>query len=195
MNKAVILLATVKKEGQSNTQVLCDFLAERMMAKGVECELIRLVDHKILPGTYSDMGRGDAWPKILKKIVDAPIVIFATPVWWGGHSSEMQRVIERLDEIHDEILEGKPSKLKGKVAGIVVTGDSDGAEHICGNLANFFNAIGLLLPPMATLTVLSQKQAKGEKTSRADLLKFYKKDYSKTAVEMVNQILRYVETA
>jgi hypothetical protein len=41
------------------------------------------------------------------------------------------------------------------VAGIIVTGDSDGAEHIIGNLANFFVAIGLVNPPFGNLTVLA----------------------------------------
>lgn len=36
------------------------------------------------------------------------------------------------------------SRMINKVAGIVVTGDSDDAEHIIGNLANFFIALGLL---------------------------------------------------
>jgi multimeric flavodoxin WrbA len=84
----------------------------------------------------------------------ADIVIFATPVWWGIQSSLIQRVIERLDEIHDEIMETGKSKLTDKVAGIIVSGDSDGAEHIIGNLANFFSALSFTLPPFSTLTVL-----------------------------------------
>jgi multimeric flavodoxin WrbA len=50
------------------------------------------------------MGQGDAWPGILEKVLASDIVVFATPIWWGGHSSETQRVIERLDEIHDDIV-------------------------------------------------------------------------------------------
>ncbi len=46
------------------------------------------------------------------------------------------------------------SKMTNKVAGIVVTGDSEGAEHIIGNLANFFIALGFTVPPFGTLTVL-----------------------------------------
>jgi len=43
--------------------------------------------------------------------------------------------------------------LTNKVAGIIVTGDSDGAEHIIGNLTNFFIALGLTIPSFGTLTV------------------------------------------
>src|SRR5690606_7652527 len=127
---ALILLATLKKEGLSNTAVLSEFFAERLRKRKVECGIIRLVNEHILPGTYHNMGAGDAWPAILEKIVAARIVIFATPIWWGNHSSEMQKVIERLDNIHDEILAGQPSRLANKAGGIIISGDSDGAQHI-----------------------------------------------------------------
>jgi multimeric flavodoxin WrbA len=114
--KATILLATLKQTGLSNTATLCEFLAERMQRAAITCETIKLVDHNIPPGTYSNMGPGDEWPRILDKILASDILIFATPVWWSNQSSLMQRVIERLDELHDHILEGKPSGLEGKVA-------------------------------------------------------------------------------
>lgn len=189
--KAVILLCTLKKEGLSNTQVLSEFFSEQLLKHNVECEIIKTIDHNISTGTYSDMGAGDEWPAILEKIKAAEIIIFATPVWWGSHSSEMQRLIERLDNIHDGILEGKTSQLDGKAGGIIVTGDSDGAEQIIGNTFNFFNAIGLIVPPYVSLTVLWEGQAKGAKTTREELMKKYEADYTKTAETMVKQLLKY----
>jgi len=137
------------------------------------------------------MGKGDAWPAILEKVLASDIVIFATPIWWGGQSSEIQRVIERLDEIHDGILADKPSPFEGKAGGIVITGDSDGAEHVIGNIGNFFNAIGLLIPPYATLSVLWDKQAKRKKTSKNTLLEKYESDYADTADKMIRQLQKY----
>ncbi len=191
--KAIILLATLKKKEQSNTELLSDFFSDRAKKKELDCDIIKLVDRNILAGTYSDMGAGDDWPSILEKILDASIVIFATPVWWGNQSSEMQRVIERLDELHDEILEGKKSRLDGKVGGIIITGDSDGAQHIIANLANFFNAIGLTLPPYATLSVLSEKLKKGSKATREEKLELFEKDYGKTADNMIDQLLKFAK--
>jgi len=188
---AVVLLATLKKTGQSNTAVLSEFLVEKMAAKGIACEIVKLVDHNVLAGTYHDMGKGDGWPAILEKIEKATIVIFATPIWWSSPSSEMQRVIERLDEVHDEILAGKPSRLEGKVGGIVITGDSDGAQQIIGTIANFCNAIGIIVPPYASLSVLAEEQAKGKKTSREKLLQKYEKEYSKTADGMGESLLKF----
>ncbi|GAC1413214.1 MAG: hypothetical protein NVSMB66_4580 [Candidatus Doudnabacteria bacterium] len=189
--KAIILLATLKKEGMSNTEVLSQFLADKFKKKNVDSEIVKLVDYKILPGTYSDMGNGDQWPEILAKILSAEIIIFATPIWWNNQSSEMQRVIERLDVIHDGILSGEVSKLENKTGGIVVTGDSDGSQHLIGNISNFFNAIGVILPPYSTLTVLWEGQAKDKSPTKEELLKKYNKDYGAAAEKMVDQLIKY----
>ena len=125
------------------------------------------------------------------KVLDSDIVILATPVWWGNQSSEIQRVVERLDELHDKVMEGEPSALEGKVGGVVITGDSDGAEHIIGNLCNFFNAVGLLIPPYATLSVLWERQAKGKEPTKEELLGKYESDYAETADKMIRQLLKH----
>lgn len=190
--KAIILLGTLKKEGLSNTEVLSEFLAGFFRKQNMECTIIKLVDYHILPGTYSNMGPGDDWPGILQQLLSADVIIFATPIWWNNQSSEIQKVIERLDELHDEILAGKESQLAGKVGGIVITGDSDGAQHIISNISNFFNAIGLLLPPFVTLSVLWEGQRKGAKTTREELLKKYEEDYTPTAETMVKQIVKFL---
>src|SRR5690606_3028511 len=93
--KATILLATLKKTGLSNTETLSEFLSRRMEQKGIQCEIVKLVNHEIPAGTYTNRGAGDEWPGILDKVLGSEIVIFATPIWWGNQSSEMQRVIER----------------------------------------------------------------------------------------------------
>ena len=190
--KAVILQGSLKKEGLSNTQVLSEFLAGFLQKQQIETTIIKLAGYNILPGTYSNMGPGDDWPEILKRLQLADIIIFATPIWWNNQSSLIQKVIERLDELHDEILAGKTSRLDGKMGGIVITGDSDGAQHVIANLSNFFNAVGLVLPPYATLSVLWEKQAKGEKTSREELIQKYDKDYTSTAEKMVSQLLKFI---
>jgi multimeric flavodoxin WrbA len=189
MAKAIILLGTLKTHAQSNTQVLSEFFRARAMAKGLECEIVKLVDFKINPGTDEKEGDDDEWPTIYEKIKAAEVLVMATPVWWGNHSSEIQRAIERLDIVHDEILEGKVSKLDGKAGGVIVTGDGDGAEHIIGNMANFFNAMGLTFPPYASLTVLWGGHDKKGKTSREELLAKYEKEYASTADTMAERLL------
>ena len=189
--QATILLGTLKRSGLSHTETLCEFLAQRMEREGVRCEIVKLADHEIPPGTYSQMGAGDEWPGILARVLGSEIVVFATPIWWANQSSLVQRVIERLDELHDQVLAGDPSPLDGKVGGIVITGDSDGAQHVIGNLCNFFNAVGLLIPPYATLSVLWERQAKGAQPTREELLRKYAVGYAGTADTMIRQLLAY----
>lgn len=68
-----------------------------------------------------------------------------------------------------------------KVAGIVVTGDSDGAEHIIGNLANFFTALGFTVSPFGTLTIFWSGLRKHTDKSKKEDLKYYEVTYSSTA--------------
>jgi multimeric flavodoxin WrbA len=156
--KAIFLLGTLKhtRSGRefSHTDTLCELVIEDLRPYNVACEIVRLVDFNIKPGIKSNMGRGDAWPGILKKVLAADIIVFATPVWWGIQSSLMQRVIERLDELHEEILETGKSRLANKVGGIVITGGEDGEQHITGNIANFLLSLGVTLPPSCTVTYL-----------------------------------------
>lgn len=190
--KATILLGTLSKEGLSNTQVLSEFLAHRLEKRSVDTQIIRLAERNILPGTCRSMGTDDAWPEIQDALEASDIIVFATPIWWNTHSSELQRAIERLDEVHDEILSGKKSRFDGKAGGIVVTGDSDGAQSLIGSIANFYNAIGIALPPYATLTVLNGAHAKGKNPTREELLSLYEKEYGDTADTMVERLMSAV---
>lgn len=184
--KAVYLVGTLKPSPEiSNTYTLSEFLARHLDSQGVENDIVRLIDYNIKPGAYTNVNNNgsndDDWPTILRKILASQIIIFATPVWWGNQSSLIQRAIERLNEIHDEIMNTGRSRMINKVAGIVVTGDSDGAEHIIGNLANFFISLGFTIPAVSTLTVLWSGQSKGSNKSREELWKYYEKTYSSMA--------------
>lgn len=186
--KAIFLLGTLKPSSQtSNTETLSEFLSEHLAEFGVESEIVRLIDFNIKPGVYTHIDDDD-WPMILEKIKAADIVILATPVWWDLHSSLIQRAVERLDEIHDEIVKTGRSPFANKVAGIVATGDSDGAMHIIGCLTNFFIAIGFTIPPFPTLTVLWEGQYKGSNTTKKELWDYYKKTNTKYAEQTAKSL-------
>lgn len=153
---AVFLLGTLKhKRGGgefSHTEVLSELVIECLGEYNVRSEIVRLADYDIKPGTKSNMGKGDEWPGILKKVLAADIIVFATPIWWGNQSSLAQRAIERLDELHNELRETGKSRLANKVAGIVITGEEDGEQHITGNIANFLLNMGVTLPPQCAVS-------------------------------------------
>ena len=117
------------------------------------------------------MGRGDEWPKILEKLVHSDIIIFATPIWWGGHSSLMQRVFERLDELNDQIVETGKSEFLNKVGGMVITGAEDGAQNVIASIANFMIWNGITLPPACSLSYLKYYDVKTAAALKRNLLK------------------------
>jgi len=189
--KALILLGTLKAKGRSNTETLVEFLGEYLKEQEIDFEVVKLADHHIVPGTYTHMDIKDDWPAIYQKVLEAKIILFATPLWWNSHSSELQRAIERLDEVYDRILAGEDSPLDGKIGGVVITGDSDGVEHVTGNIANFFCSVGISVPPYTTLGVIWEGHAKDAKKTKAGLLKYYKREYAKDAQAMAESLAKF----
>lgn len=180
---AIFLLGTLKKKHQlSHTQVLCDLVAETFREKeNVESEIIRLRDYDIQPGTRTEIDDDD-WPKILDRVLAADIIIFATPIWWGIQSSLMQRVIERMDELNDELLATGKSRFQNKTGGIVITGGEDGAEHIIGNILNFMSWNGFTIPPAPSVSWLGELS---EETREAAEKKFRSKEMRQMAETFV----------
>lgn len=183
--KAIFLLGTLKrKPGFSHTDTLCEFLIEHLAPYKITSEIIRLADHTILPGIETHVGKNDDWPDILQKILAADIIIFATPIWWGIQSSLIQRVIERMDALNDELLETGKSELDNKIGGMVITGAEDGAQHVIGNLANFMVWNGLTLPPACSLSWLGDASGDTKETLK-------KKFYKETSIKYMAEVMAH----
>ena len=132
----------------SNTEEVADLVLQAMAAHApVEAEQVRLVDRNIPAGLGFRESPDDDWPAIVAKIKAADVVLFATPIWWGGRSSLMQRAIERLDALDEEYHASGRSALYNKVAGIVITGSEDGALQVMGSIMTVLTWMGFTLPP------------------------------------------------
>jgi len=127
--KVLVLNCSLKLDNElSNTGELSQLALDFMNEFGkIDSEIIRVSDMNIPVGLNYRESPYDDWPDIVEKIKTANIVLFATPIWWGGRSSLMQRVIERMDALDEEYHKEGRSALYNKVAGIVVTGSEDGA--------------------------------------------------------------------
>jgi multimeric flavodoxin WrbA len=148
--KALILNGTLKPSPEaSNTEALARVVMDELAKHEVACELIRLVDHDIKPGVKSDQGDGDAWPKIRAKIAEADILVIATPTWLGQMSSVTKRALERMDAFFSETDDQGRTIAMGKVAGIVITGNEDGAHHIVGTVSQALIDAGFTVPGQA----------------------------------------------
>jgi len=146
--KVLVLNASLKHGNElSNTQELAELVLKNMAEHKISSEIIRLADVNIPVGLSFKEGDDDDWPDIVAKIKTADVIIFATPVWWGGRSSLMQRVIERLDSLDEEYLASGRSALLNKVAGIVITGSEDGAQATLAGIMEVLTFMNFTLPP------------------------------------------------
>lgn len=149
--QALILNCTLNATPEkSNTEALADVVAKALGEKGVNIRKIRVADKKILPGVSSEaLSKSDEWPAIHQLIVESEILIIASPTWVGHPSSFAQRVIERLDGMISETKDDGRPLAYDKVAGVVVTGNEDGAHHVISEICGALGDIGFTIPPQA----------------------------------------------
>lgn len=147
--KAIFLNCTLKPSPDvSNTQALIEKVAGLMQRQGVDVESVRIADHEVGTGISSDLGPGDAWPQILRRIYESDILVIATPIWLGDISSLCQRVIERLDATFGEYDEANGQfPLYNKVGAVIVTGNEDGAQKCSEHVLFALQSLGCTIAP------------------------------------------------
>ncbi len=148
--RALILNCTLKPSPEpSNTEALARVVMDALEGDGIDTELQRVVDHNVKPGVSSEEGEGDDWPAIHDKVLDAEILVIAAPTWLGRPASVAQRVLERLDALlSEEDDEGRPVAYN-RVAGVVVTGNEDGAHHVISEICGALIDVGFTVPGQA----------------------------------------------
>jgi len=145
--KALILNCTLKPSPEtSSTEALAQVVIDELKKGGAESELVRLVDLNLKPGVKTDQGEGDDWPAVHDKIMAANIVVFATPTWVGQMSSVCMRALERMDALFEETDDSGRPVAFGKVGGIVITGNEDGAHHIVATVSQALIDMGFTMP-------------------------------------------------
>ncbi|MEV6762202.1 flavodoxin family protein [Streptomyces sp. NPDC051105] len=148
--KALVINCTLKKSPEpSNTEELASQVAARLSKLGVRTEFVRAVDLAIAPGVVTDAGDGDQWPGVHERLLESEILVVASPTWLGRPSSVAQRVLERMDAMMSETDdEGRPVAYN-RVAGVVVTGNEDGAHHVISEISGALADIGYTIPGQA----------------------------------------------
>ncbi|MDB5195512.1 MAG: hypothetical protein JWO84_696 [Parcubacteria group bacterium] len=146
----VLVLNASLKHGEkpSNTEEVTNMvLAEMEKHASIISETIRLSDMHIPVGLGYRESDDDQWPDIVEKMVAADVLIFATPIWWGGRSSLIQRVIERMDAFDEGIVPEGRGALLNKVGGVVITGSEDGAQAVLAGIMEVLTFMNVTLPP------------------------------------------------
>jgi multimeric flavodoxin WrbA len=148
--RALVLNCTLKPSpAPSNTQALTDVVISSLEAADVEVEVVRVVDRRIPPGVELDLGDGDEWPQIHDSVLASDILVIATPTWLGQPSSVSKIVLERMDAMISEKKDDGTVAAYNKVAGVVVTGNEDGAHHVITEIAGALVDVGFTIPGQA----------------------------------------------
>jgi len=148
--QACIINCTLKASPTpSSTDKLAAELGSALAAHQVNSRQLRVADYQVAAGVETNMGTGDDWPTFRQAIYAADIVILATPIWMGHPSSFAQRVLERLDAELSERDDKGRLRTYGKVAGVIVVGNEDGAHHVSAELYQGLNDVGFSLPANA----------------------------------------------
>lgn len=145
--RATLLNCSLKpSEKQSNTQLLADHVVLRLEAKGVVVDQFRLSEIPLPYGVQTNLGPRDGWPSVHETIVASEILIFATPTWLGRPSSIAQLALERMNAMMAELdADGRPTAYN-RVAGVVVTGNEDGAHHVISEISGCLVDLGFTVP-------------------------------------------------
>ena len=160
---AIAINCSLKGTGgeESSTDRMIGLLVSELKKRGVGFrETIRIADHDVKPGVTSDEGGGDAWPDIRRRILEADILIFGTPIWLGQMSSVAKRVVERMDAFLSETDGQGRMPSFGKVAVLAVVGNEDGGHWVSAQLYQALNDTGWTLPASTVAYWVGEAMAK-----------------------------------
>lgn len=148
--KALVINCTLKNSPEpSNTEALASVVLQRLAEESVQVASVRAVDLHLAPGVVTDAGDGDEWPQVHAKLLESEILIIASPTWLGRPSSVAQRVLERMDAMMSETDDEDRPVAYNRVAGVVVTGNEDGAHHVISEISGALADIGYTIPGQA----------------------------------------------
>ena len=145
--RALVLVCSLKKSpAESSSDLLGREVLAALADHDVDGEVVRVVDHDVRFGVSIDEGDGDAWPQIREKVMAADIVVLATPIWMGQPASVCKVVLERLDAELSETDDAGRLLTYGKVAGVAVVGNEDGAHRVVADVFQALNDVGFTVP-------------------------------------------------
>jgi multimeric flavodoxin WrbA len=148
--RAVVLCCSLKPSpAPSSSELLGREVLTALADHDVTGEVIRVVDRNVRFGVSTDEGDGDGWPDLRARILQAQILVIATPIWMGQPSSVCKMVLERLDaELSERDEQGRPL-IFGKAAAVAVVGNEDGAHHVVAEVLQALNDVGFSIAAAA----------------------------------------------
>lgn len=141
--RALVLVCTLKPSpAPSSSDLIGRQLLAALGEHGVSGDVVRVVDHDVRFGVTTDEGDGDQWPTIRERVLEADILVLATPIWLGQPASVCKVVLERLDAELAETDDAGRMSMSDKVAVLGVVGNEDGAHHVVAECLQALNDVG-----------------------------------------------------
>jgi multimeric flavodoxin WrbA len=152
--RATIFIGSLKQDSNdSNTVALSQKVKSEFANYNVDCTMRYLLKRPMAHGTDRVIDDPNDRADVYFRDIDrSDIIIFATPTWWGIHSSLIQQLMERVGGYDDEYIESGRTPLYGKTFGCIITASNDGFQHIQGLLYSFASNMGFTIPPEAHIT-------------------------------------------
>lgn len=140
--KVLIISASPRRNG--NSDILCDEFLKGAQKAGHEVEKVFLRDKNIkyCIGCYTcEKTKGvcvykDDMPELLQKIIDADVLVLATPVYFYCMNAQLKTVIDRTVARYTEI--------KNKDAYLIATAGESEMEAMEGTITSFRSFIDCL---------------------------------------------------
>jgi multimeric flavodoxin WrbA len=136
-----------------NSSYLVDVAIEEFERRGARCEKLMLADYRILPCEGHDdcaelpaCPLEDDMPRLLQKVYDADLVVFASPSYYEDVSGQMKIFIDRnCHHYNHEVW------LKARAVGLIAVAESTGLGKVAGTLRRYvaFSSNGSLKPVVA----------------------------------------------
>ena len=151
--KATIFLGSLKNsQRDSHSAALAKIVQKELIEQGfktVDLYNLRSIEYEPGVDIKTEGGEADGMTEALSKVLDSDCVIFATPIWWGVHSSLIQAFMERMCYYDDFAIKTAISPIYGKTFGAIISGSDDGFQQVTGLLLNFATNLGFTIPPDA----------------------------------------------
>jgi multimeric flavodoxin WrbA len=147
--RALILDCSPAQAEDAGVDVATRTVDEALVDRDVEVETLRVLDY----GFAADAKAGEElerrWAELRDKVLDAEILLLASPATWLGVPPDEARLL--LDGL-EELLASRGTTsppATNHVAGVIVSGDSQGGELVLNEMTAALTRIGFTVPGQA----------------------------------------------
>jgi len=165
--KAIAILGSPKKKG--NTAKMLEIVKSELEGRGHELEILNLSDHRVegcrgcyacqkSPDRPGCVQKDDAMD-VFDRMIAADAVVYATPLYCWGFSSQIKALVDRhmcivrgyMTDDHTSFLEGKTTALLVTCGG-PVEGNTGPIQRMFDNIQTFIKArqLGKYIVPLCS---------------------------------------------